>query len=160
MPLPKDPIKRAVTIEKIRQNTLKQWQNPEKRTRLLTAHKGTLGKKYSKESRKKMSDWQIGRKMSSDARKKMSMAKKGEQSWFIVGDYSFYAPRSRPGHTTWAKKVKERDQCCQLCGSEKQLTAHHLHSHFLHPESRFDITNGMTLCHTHHFLVHAANRLI
>lgn len=41
---------------------------------------GTLGKKFSDETRRKMSAWQIGRKMSTEAKAKMSQSHKGKLS--------------------------------------------------------------------------------
>lgn len=42
---------------------------------------GTKGIKYSLESRKKMSEWQIGRKMSPESKTKMSEKAKGRK-WY------------------------------------------------------------------------------
>lgn len=64
----------------------------------------------------------------------------------------------------WRKEVKKRDNyACQNCGiTQKELSKqgshqikHRLHAHHIKswadfPESRFDITNGITYCHPCH----------
>jgi len=52
----------------------------------------------------------------------------------------------------WAMAVKERDKCCQVCGTDKKrLNAHHIiPKNFL--KYKYDLSNGMTLCvHCHQF---------
>jgi hypothetical protein len=64
----------------------------------------------------------------------------------------------------WGKKVKERDKCCQHCGTEEKLEAHHMvefksireyYDWQTWEEARncelpFDIDIGITLCNKHH----------
>jgi hypothetical protein len=51
-------------------------------------------------------------------------------------------------YRVWRTKVFVRDNfTCQICkevGGELQV--HHIHSFSKHPELRFDVTNGVTLC--------------
>lgn len=61
---------------------------------------------------------------------------------------------------TWRRLVFERDAyTCQECGlspkSNNQLNAHHIESWAAHPEKRFLISNGITLCKPCHKAVHA-----
>jgi hypothetical protein len=53
----------------------------------------------------------------------------------------------------WGRKIKIKDGfTCQRCGcvERKLLEAHHIKSKHEHPELRFDLTNGITLCiHCH-----------
>ena len=54
--------------------------------------------------------------------------------------------RSDYEYQQWKKKVKERDKCCQKCGSTKNLVAHHIKSYKYYPELRTNLSNGITLC--------------
>ena len=60
----------------------------------------------------------------------------------------------------WRKKVFERDNfTCRKC--EKvggKLNAHHINPFSTHPELRFDIENGLTLCHSCHVELHKTER--
>lgn len=51
----------------------------------------------------------------------------------------------------WAKEIYKRDWYkCTICGSKKQINAHHLNSYHAFPDERFDVSNGITLCVEHH----------
>lgn len=56
----------------------------------------------------------------------------------------------------WAKKVKQRDEyICQLCGKYGvYLHSHHLNSYSDFEKQRYDLNNGVTLCHTCHSSFH------
>ena len=50
----------------------------------------------------------------------------------------------------WALSVKERDGfACVICGSTARPNAHHILPRELH-DTKFDISNGITLCPKHH----------
>jgi len=59
-------------------------------------------------------------------------------------------------YVEWAKIVKSRDNyACQICDqSGGELNAHHMFSWDEHIELRYDIDNGVTLCHKHHMDFH------
>ena len=46
----------------------------------------------------------------------------------------------------WVDDVIERDGCCVICNTKENLQAHHVKNGQHHPESRYDIDNGVTLC--------------
>lgn len=48
----------------------------------------------------------------------------------------------------WAQEVKRRDfHTCQICSiNGVELNSHHLNSWNSHPDERYDIENGVTLC--------------
>ena len=51
----------------------------------------------------------------------------------------------------WRKKVYVRDgYTCKKCGAKKKLEAHHIKIWAKHPDLRFEVTNGITLCQTCH----------
>ena|SRR5699024_622190 len=52
----------------------------------------------------------------------------------------------------WRRLIFDRDDyTCQHCKkSGGKLNAHHLNSWDKHPDDRFEITNGVTLCETCH----------
>ncbi len=59
-------------------------------------------------------------------------------------------------HDRWAKQVKERDgYTCRVCNKYGvYLHSHHLNSYDMFIEQRYDINNGVTLCHTCHKSLH------
>lgn len=56
----------------------------------------------------------------------------------------------------WRTSVLKRDNyTCRHCGSQKpHLHAHHIKPWAQHPELRFDVSNGLTLCDDCHGLIH------
>ena len=65
----------------------------------------------------------------------------------------------RGRHGAWARAVINRDQAtCQHCGATGvELHAHHLKPFEHYPELRWELSNGMTLCHRCHWAEHAAS---
>lgn len=67
--------------------------------------------------------------------------------------------KNRGGHHhKWVNAVLSRDKAtCQHCGATGvELHAHHIKSYKDHPDLRFDLDNGITLCYKCHWAVHAA----
>ena len=67
--------------------------------------------------------------------------------------------RNRGGHHhAWVNAVISRDKAtCQYCGATGvELHAHHIKSYKDHPDLRFDVSNGITLCFLCHWTVHTA----
>lgn len=65
--------------------------------------------------------------------------------------------RQTPEYHRWRNQVFRRDSYqCQLCGDDKghNLTAHHIQSAEQHPELRYDLSNGMTVCELCHSQIH------
>jgi transposase len=94
------------------------------------------------------------------ARRKMSEAKRGKflgetnPNW-RGGIQTRDPDRGRYPYKMWMRAVRDRDgwQCVQ-CGSKERLHAHHIKQWKSHPELRFAVSNGMTLCHSCHERVH------
>jgi hypothetical protein len=71
-------------------------------------------------------------------------------------------PKSSKKHrgfmqVAWSSLVKERDKKCTECGSLYDLHAHHINSYKTHPEKRWDVNNGTTLCGECHRNYHSNN---
>jgi len=60
--------------------------------------------------------------------------------------------RASPEYNQWRKAVYKRDDyTCQQCGDRGvRLEAHHIKPFATHPELRFDVGNGITLCKSCH----------
>lgn len=57
---------------------------------------------------------------------------------------------------SWARAVKERDgSACTVCGSTRDLHAHHVKPKSLFPSLALDVSNGVTLCVDCHANEHA-----
>lgn len=55
----------------------------------------------------------------------------------------------------WSKAVRTRDNWqCVICGHNSKCVAHHLYSYMAHPDKRYDVENGVTLCRPHHIEFH------
>jgi 5-methylcytosine-specific restriction endonuclease McrA len=56
-----------------------------------------------------------------------------------------------PEYKAWRKAVYARDRYrCRLCGGKGKLQAHHVKRWADHPELRFAVSNGVTLCKACH----------
>lgn len=63
----------------------------------------------------------------------------------------------RGKHGAWARAVISRDKAtCQRCGARGvELHAHHIKPFHSHPEHRWDLDNGQTLCYRCHWTEHS-----
>lgn len=61
-------------------------------------------------------------------------------------------------HHKWVNAVISRDGAkCRHCGATGiELHAHHIKSYLDHPDLRFDLDNGLTLCFKCHWALHTA----
>ena len=61
------------------------------------------------------------------------------------------AERNMPEYIVWRDAVYRRDnRTCQAYGQRSDLNAHHIKAWASHPELRFDVDNGQTLCASCH----------
>lgn len=66
--------------------------------------------------------------------------------------------RDSPEVSRWRKSVLERDNHeCQDCGAPNNLNAHHIAHWNDEPAGRVDVSNGITVCKSCHFLRHNGN---
>ena len=138
-------------------------------TNLETFKRNRLGKTNSDEWKKFMSEKFKGRVMSDEWIEKIRLSSKGRIPWnkglsFNCGpkNPNWIKDRTKlkkfnrqigTAHKEWVEACKLRDgKRCKLTSKEcaGQLEVHHIHRFSEHPELRYEITNGITLCHRHH----------
>ena len=80
----------------------------------------------------------------------------GENSPVYIKDRSKLKRENRRndgGYKEWRKQVWLRDNfACKIANPDcdGKIEAHHILSWRDHPELRYEINNGITLCHAHH----------
>jgi len=100
------------------------------------------------------------RNSTDECRQKMSAAKRGQfigpdnPNW-RGGIQLKHPERNRYPAKMWVKAVKDRDGWeCTECASTDRLHAHHIKRWKDYPELRYEVSNGVTLCHKCHELAH------
>jgi len=100
-----------------------------------------------------------GRKHTEETIKKNSESKLGEKHWRWISDRTklkrFIGDEQRrsSAYNEWRKQVRIRDGYkCRINNKDcvRKIESHHILSWKEHPELRFDVNNGITLCHFHH----------
>ena len=62
--------------------------------------------------------------------------------------------RRTSAYHKWRMKTIKRDKKCMICGSLKELQAHHIQDGSNHPKLRFKLSNSITLCRHCHTSFH------
>ena len=99
-----------------------------------------------------------------EAREKIGQTHRGEKSWRWIKDRTKLVKRQKRNdvaYKEWRRMVWVRDKYkCQLANSEcsGKIEAHHILGWSNHPELRYQINNGITLCHAHHPRVRAEEK--
>lgn len=100
-----------------------------------------------------------GWKLSEEVKKRLSELHKGEKAWNWIHDrsklkkYNGHKERRSPLYREWRKNIWLRDNFkCKMDNPEckGRIEAHHILSFSKFPELRYQINNGITLCHFHH----------
>lgn len=157
------------TIEKIRQSNLGQKRSEETCLKIGLSKKGIVsplkGKKHSKKQIEKNRLSHIGLKQSLETRKKKSLIMLGENNHKYIKDRTKLKISDRHQEDVqyiyWARQIKNRDNWkCKINNKEcnGRLEAHHILSWREHKELRYDISNGITLCHYHHPRKHSEEK--
>lgn len=98
--------------------------------------------------------WMIGRKLSEEHKKNIGGRK--PWNWIEVrselakGDNEY---RNSPAHKEWSRSIKNRDGWkCKISNDDcsGKVVAHHILTWKDYPELRYEVNNGITLCHAHH----------
>ncbi len=122
------------------------------------------GIKCSEETKKKMSLSKMGKSInkgrvfSEETRQKMSEAQRGSKShrWIKNRDELKKLERTLANDSAsnvWRKDIYKRDGWkCRIQNNEcdGRIEAHHILSWRNHPELRYNLNNGITLCKFHH----------
>ena len=61
--------------------------------------------------------------------------------------------RSRE-YRVWRASVVRKGKVCHICKSSRRRQAHHIKNGSHHPESRYDVDNGVVLCRDCHSQLH------
>jgi 5-methylcytosine-specific restriction endonuclease McrA len=117
-----------------------------------------IGKPQSAAEKAKKSDALKGRPHTAEQRRKWRAAVIGQRRPSVAGanNHNWKGGVSNPRYNMdivrWRRAVKTRDNfACQSCGKTTgYIDAHHIKPYKAHPELRFDVTNGLTLCRRCH----------
>jgi len=143
--------------------SIKKMMTPAMRMRIS---KKLKGRKLSKETKKKISDYLTGRPSpikgkhtwSLESRKKFSESRRGANSPSWKGGKKHIHKVIRAGieFRLWREAIFARDNwTCQKCQSiGKFLHPHHILNFAEYPKLRFAIDNGITLCNKCHRKFH------
>jgi 5-methylcytosine-specific restriction endonuclease McrA len=129
----------------------------ETKLKISISHKG---KRLSDEHIKKLSEVKKGKTLSEEHKQKIS--RRLLDRWDGIGRKEYKRPLHQgSNYQKWRRKVWEKDNyTCQKCfvrcgnGERVYIEAHHISAWSNHQESRFDVSNGITLCHKCHKLEH------
>lgn len=134
---------------------------------LITYRKG---RPLTDEHKKRIGEGQRGKVMSPEARIKIGLAGKGRIPWnkgngdYMKGcnNHNWLEDRGKlkkhnrqigTRHSEWVQACKARDgKKCRLRNKEcsGQLEVHHIFRFSEYPDLRYELSNGITLCHFHH----------
>ena len=122
--------------ERSKERTIAQWSNPESRAILEEGIK----------VRSQSPEWRSAPHFQSGKAHPRYKGSKRDRT----------IETSRYPYVQWRTSVFKRDNyTCQRCGSHgKKLNAHHIKSWSDHPELRYDIENGVTVCKNCHGKIH------
>ena len=123
-------------------------------------NKHSLGYKHTEAAKKKIGEaskgnkYRLGKYPSKETRIKMGNSHRGNKSPHWKGGINPINDTIRHSieMRLWREAVLSRDNwICQKCGNRGgELRAHHIFNFADHPELRFAIDNGITLCVEHH----------
>lgn len=101
----------------------------------------------------------LSKEVSAETGKRCRLSISGEKSHLYnhrLTDDERLIRRNIPAMRDWRRAIYERDNyTCDICGSRGgALNAHHLNSWADHPNERYDLDNGITLCRVDHKAFH------
>jgi hypothetical protein len=157
----------AETRSKISASHCGKTMHPAQAAALLAAN---MGRSLSGSHRARLSAALMGKPKSAEHAARISAGQRGvprphqrganNGAW--KGGTSYINDRwDSHAYDEWRKAVKTRDKWrCRHCGRRTQLHAHHVRGWTSHPEMRFDVSNGLTLCRSCHQNEHARLRAL
>lgn len=149
----KTGVYKASTIKAMRVAHLGKKYKPMSAIGKANVAASKIGLKQSEESNRKRSLTQTGRKLTKDHSKRISDGKRraNAERRALLGiepEDAMVQIRHSYEYRLWRQSVFLRDDfTCQWCGQRGgKLHADHIKSFALHPELRFERSNGRTLC--------------
>jgi len=156
-------IKQRETEKRYRQK--KQW-NQSKRTPEQQEQYRQMWRKYSKSNKEKLSI--KGKKYYSENRDvRLEYSKQyhkdnpevnlrnGQKYLERLGiDLGILSSDVKRVLMNWKRTVQKRDKICQVCGTDKNLNAHHILHRKHYPKLALNVNNGIILCNEHHNETH------
>jgi len=130
----------------------KEWK--EKLSFAKIGNNNALGHKLSDVARRKISQKQLGTKKTWVSKRMKQLVGEKHPRW--IKDRTQLkkeGDRRSSAYVTWRKEVWLRDNFkCKIANLDcnGKIEAHHISGYSKHPELRFIINNGITLCHAHH----------
>lgn len=124
--------------KKLSEETKRRMSEAQIRASQEGKHLDRLGKKLSEETKRKMSESQ--RKRWAPLKKDRTLLKKHDR-------------RNDPLYKRWRTEVWMRDNFkCHIANNDcaGRIEAHHILGWTKHVELRYEVNNGITLCHVHH----------
>lgn len=114
------------------------------------------GKKQSPELIQKRIAPLIGRKRSDEVKEKLRLAQKKRYENHVYKTDESKLARVKPEYKFWREQVYNRDDwTCQKCHIKGgKLHPHHIRNFSEFTDLRYDVSNGITLCTTHHIEFH------
>lgn len=125
--------------------------------KLSQEHKDKIGE-WNKNNPEKLTYWK-GKKQSKEMIEKRVSKTRGELNYQWIKDRTKLCRTSKQGERRtsayffWRKEVWKRDNWKCLINNQDcsgRIEAHHILGYKEYPELRYDIKNGITLCHFHH----------
>jgi|AntAceMinimDraft_18_1070375.scaffolds.fasta_scaffold120866_2 hypothetical protein len=131
------------------------------KNKISESNKGKIswmkGKYHTEKAKQKNRESSLGKHHTEESKRKISEANKGanNKNW-NGGIENIKDKRNAIEYREWRLMVFGRDDyTCHDCGKRGvYLEAHHIKSWKEHPELRFEINNGMTLCRSCHIKKH------
>lgn len=136
------------------------WQDPVYRERMSKAHKGNIPTNLDtliklSRSTNGHREKQLGRPAWNKGVKMPEISGSNHYAWKPDRSLLKDDHKDRAGqlHREWSMCVKSRDGWrCRIANGDcsGRMEAHHILGWRSHPELRYQVNNGITLCHNHH----------
>ena len=144
-------------------NRLASLGHPVSEVTRAAVSRAQTGKKLSQEHIEKLRQANLGHKRcvgrvwTDQKREKILNAISGQNNYRWIHDRTkvkqYWTERNNPEYKQWRKSVWSRDSFrCKLRDEncKGRIEAHHILNYQDHLELRYQINNGITLCHAHH----------
>lgn len=118
--------------------------------RLLGEKNPFYGRRHTEEFKRQQADRKRGLRASFEQRVAISARMQGIpiKEWTGFASTANELARRTPRYAAWRKAVYERDDyTCRMCGKRGgKMHPHHIKKFSTHPNLRYEVSNGVTLC--------------